>query len=81
MNLECSGQNIILPPGIHLIKDPLIFINNISLDSFFIKIGPERWVTVPDGYDGICVNRGKIRILEGGIQHHLSHVSNLANLI
>ena len=21
-------------------------------------IGPERWVTVPDGYDGISVNRG-----------------------
>jgi hypothetical protein len=63
-----------LPPGIHLIRDPLIFVNNISLDSFFIKIGPERWVTVPDGYDGICVNRGKIRILEGGKQHHLSHV-------
>ena len=36
MNLECSGQNIILPPGIHKITDPLIFVNVISLDSFFI---------------------------------------------
>jgi hypothetical protein len=49
-----------------LIRDPLIYISTISLDSFFIKIGPERWVTVPDGYDGISVNRGKIRILQGG---------------
>jgi hypothetical protein len=76
MNLECSGQNIILPPGIHMIRDPLIFVENISLDSFFIKIGPERWITVPDGYDGISVNRGKIKILKGGKQHHLSHVGD-----
>jgi len=60
MNLECSGQNIILPPGIHKITDPLIFVNTISLDSFFIQIGPEKWVTVPEGYDGISINRGKI---------------------
>lgn len=29
---------------------------------------------MPDGYDGIAVDRGKIEILKGGIQHHLSHV-------
>ena len=40
-----------------------MFRSSISLDAFFITIGPERWITVPDGYDGICVNRGKIRIL------------------
>lgn len=31
---------------------------------------------MPDGYDGISINRGKIRVLEGGKQHHLSHVIN-----
>ncbi len=36
VNFECSGQNIILPPGIHRIEDPLIYISTISLDSFFI---------------------------------------------
>lgn len=77
MHFDCSGQNIILPPGIHLIRDPLIFVAEIRLDSFFIRIGPERWITVPDGYDGISVNRGKIKILEGGKQHHLEHVLNL----
>lgn len=74
MSFECSGQNIILPPGIHRITDPMIFMHTISLDSFFIEIGPERWVTVPDGYDGVSVDRGRIRILEGGKQHHLQHV-------
>ncbi len=66
MSFECSGQNLILPPGIHKINDPLIYQNTISLDSFFIQIGPERWITIPDGYDGISVNRGKIKVLEGG---------------
>ena len=58
MSFECSGQNIILPPGIHKITDPLIFLDIIDLDSFYIKIGQERWITVPNGYDGISVNRG-----------------------
>jgi len=55
-----------LPPGIHKITDPLIDLNTINLDAFYIKIGPERWVTVPDGYDGISINRGKIKVLPGG---------------
>lgn len=66
MAFECSGQYILLPPGIHIIRDPLKFISDINLDSFFIKIGPEKWVTIPDGYDGISMNRGKIEILKGG---------------
>jgi hypothetical protein len=36
MSFECSGQNLILPPGIHKINDPLIYQNTISLDSFYI---------------------------------------------
>jgi hypothetical protein len=28
------------------------------------------------GYDGISINRGKLKILEGGKQHHLCHVSD-----
>jgi hypothetical protein len=66
MNFDCSGQNIILPPGIHKITDPMIYVNTISLDQFYIQIGPERWVTIPDGYDGLAVNRGQIKILPGG---------------
>lgn len=45
----------------------MIFKKNISLDQFFIEIGPERWITVPDGYDGIGVDKGNIMILEGGV--------------
>ncbi len=63
-------------PGIHLITESLAFLKKVSLDSFYIEIGPEKWVTVPDGYDGISVNRGSLRILDGGHQHHLSHVSD-----
>ena len=74
MSFECSGQNIILPPGIHKITEPLIFKKLISLDSFYIQIGTERWITVPNGYEGISVDRGIIKILEGGKQHHLEHV-------
>jgi hypothetical protein len=66
MHFEFGGQNIILGPGIHLINEPLTFIKVVSLDSFYIEIGPEKWVTIPDGYDGISVNRGSIRILPGG---------------
>ncbi len=45
----------------------MIFKQNISLNDFFITIGPERWVTVPEGYDGIAVDRGTIVVLKGGI--------------
>jgi hypothetical protein len=55
----------------------MIFHGNVRLDSFYIHIGPEKWVTVPDGYDGISVNRGSIRILKGGKQHHLTHVGDM----
>ena len=64
-----------MAPGIHLIRDPFIFLKRISLDQFFIEIGPERWIIVPDGYDGIALNRGKITILGGGKQYHLPHVN------
>ena len=46
----------------------------VKLNFNLLILGPERWVTVPDGYDGISVNRGQIRILQGGKQHHLPHV-------
>lgn len=36
MNFDCSGQNVILPPGIHKITDPMIFVSIISLDQFYI---------------------------------------------
>ena len=39
-----------------------------------MEIGPERWVTVPDGYCGVSSNKGNIRILEPGKLHHLTHV-------
>lgn len=55
-----------LGPGIHKIKEPMVFKQIVELDSFYIEIGPEKWVTVPDGYDGIAVNRGKIKVLKGG---------------
>lgn len=45
-------------PGLHKITEPLQFIKVVSLDTFYIEIGPEKWITVPDGYDGIAINRG-----------------------
>lgn len=66
-----------LGPGIHKIKEPMVFKQIVELDSFYIEIGPEKWVTVPDGYDGIAVNRGKIKVLKGGKQHHLSHAGEV----
>jgi len=63
MHLEQSGQNIILGPGIHKITEPMKFMETVNLNSFYIEIGPEKFVTIPDGYDGIAINRGKIRIL------------------
>ena len=77
MHFECGGQNIMLGPGIHLIREPMVFKQTVELDSFYIEIGPEKWVTVPDGYDGIAVNRGKIKVLKGGKQHHLSHAGEV----
>ena len=76
MHLEYGGQNIILPPGVHKITDPLIFKKVVTLDTFYIEIGPEKWVTIPDGYDGISVNLGELQILKSGKQHHLSHVGD-----
>ena len=75
MHLDSGGNNILLGPGIHLIRDPMMFIKIINLNSFFIEIGPENWVTVPMGYEGISIDRGQIKILEGGKLHHLPHVA------
>lgn len=41
-------------------------IKYMNLESFFINAGPEKWITIPTGYDGISLNRGSIKILEGG---------------
>lgn len=57
-HFDSGGQNIILGPGIHMITEPMVFIKTVNLDSFYIEIGPEKWVTVPSGYDGISINRG-----------------------
>ena len=70
-----------LGPGIHKIRQPMVFKQIVDLDSFYIEIGPEKWVTVPDGYDGIAVNRGKIKVLKGGKQHHLSHAGEVIIII
>ena len=75
MHLDSGGNNILLGPGIHLIRDLMMFIKIINLNSFFIEIGPENWVTVPMGYEGISIDRGQIKILEGGKLHHLPHVA------
>jgi hypothetical protein len=42
MHFELGGQNIILGPGVHKITDPLTLIKKVSLDSFYIQIGPEK---------------------------------------
>jgi hypothetical protein len=76
MHFELGGQNVLLGPGVHKITDPLQFIKIITLDSFYIEIGAEKWVTIPDGYDGISINLGEIRILHSGRQHHLAHVGD-----
>ena len=44
MHLDCGGQNIILGPGIHKTTEPMKFIKIVNMDSFYIEIGPEKWV-------------------------------------
>ena len=29
-----------------------MFVKIIYLNDFYIEVGPEKWVTIPDGYDG-----------------------------
>ena len=58
MHLDCGGNNIILGPGLHKITDPMTFIKIVNLNSFYIEIGSEKWITVPTGSDGISLNRG-----------------------
>jgi hypothetical protein len=70
---EYGGQFKILGPGLHLIKEPMNFLKMIRLDKFYIKVGPEKWLTIPEQYDGIALDNGKTVILKGGRQHHLSH--------
>ena len=52
------------------------FIEIIKLDAFYIEIGPEKWVTIPSGYDGISLNNGNLKILSGGRQYHLPHIGD-----
>ena len=66
MHLQSGGENIILGPGVHKITEPMLFVSKVNLNSFYIEIGPENWVTIPEGYEGISINTGKIRLLEGG---------------
>ncbi len=33
-------------------------------------------MTILDGYDGISVDLGELKVLKGGMQHHLSHVGD-----
>lgn len=71
-----NSQHIIFSPGVYKINPSLVvFQAKHSLDSFQIKIGPETWVTIPEGYAGIAIdsNQGN-RILEPGGQRRLEHV-------
>ena len=52
----------------------MAFKQIVEVNQFYIEIGIEKWVMIPDGYDGIALNRGRIRVLPGGRSHHLAHV-------
>lgn len=70
---EYNGQYKILGPGLHVIRDTMQFQQIIRLDKFYIRVGPEKWITIPDQYDGIAIDNGQTVILTGGRQYHLPH--------
>lgn len=39
MHFECGGNNILIGPGIHLINQPMNYIQTVQLDSFYIEVG------------------------------------------
>lgn len=70
---EYNGQYEILGPGLHMTHDTVKFMGTVRLNNYFVKIGTEKWITVPDQYDGIAVDNGRTVILKGGKQYYLSH--------
>jgi len=69
-----NGQPILLPPGLHQWKsDTMFYERAIPLNDHVIKFGPYTLLTVDEGYAAVTQDNGRMRILEGGHAHLLSH--------
>ena len=69
-----KGQPILLPPGLHQWKsDTMKFERAVPLIDHVIKFGPYTLLTVDEGYAAVTQDNGRMRILEGGHAHLLTH--------
>ena len=69
-----KGQPILLPPGLHQWKsDTMKFERAVPLNDHVLKFGPYTLLTVDEGYAAVTQDNGRMRILEGGHAHLLTH--------
>jgi regulator of protease activity HflC (stomatin/prohibitin superfamily) len=69
-----KGQPILLPPGLHQWKsDTMRFERAVPLNDHVLKFGPYTLLTVDEGYAAVTQDNGRMRILEGGHAHLLTH--------
>lgn len=69
-----KGQPILLPPGLHQWKDPvLVYQKSFDLNNNVIRLGPLTLVTVDEGYCAVTEDNGRQVILDGGDTYLLTH--------
>ncbi|GMH59939.1 hypothetical protein TrRE_jg3516 [Triparma retinervis] len=69
-----KGQPVLLPPGLHQWKDPvLVYRKSFDLNNNVIRLGPLTLVTVDEGYCAVTEDNGRQIILEGGDCYLLTH--------
>ncbi|GMI01293.1 hypothetical protein TrST_g11739 [Triparma strigata] len=69
-----KGQPILLPPGLHQWRDPvLVYQKSFDLNNNVIKLGPLTLVTVDEGYCAVTEDNGRQVILDGGDTYLLTH--------
>ena len=69
-----KGQPILLPPGLHQWKDPVIVYQKAyDLNNNVIRLGPLTLITVDEGYCAVTEDNGRQVILDGGDTYLLTH--------
>lgn len=69
-----QGQPVLLPPGMHQWKNPvLVYRESFDLNNNVIRMGPLTLVTVDEGYAAVTEDNGRQEILQGGQTYLLTH--------
>eukprot|EP00239_Pterosperma_sp_CCMP1384_P003493 CAMPEP_0197850822 /NCGR_PEP_ID=MMETSP1438-20131217/16503_1 /TAXON_ID=1461541 /ORGANISM="Pterosperma sp., Strain CCMP1384" /LENGTH=490 /DNA_ID=CAMNT_0043464197 /DNA_START=212 /DNA_END=1684 /DNA_ORIENTATION=+ len=69
-----KGQPVLLPPGLHQWKNPvLVYRDAFDLNNNVIRMGPLTLVTVDEGYSCVTEDNGRQCILKGGHTYLLTH--------